>query len=106
MVRIAEMCKTVTFILLVFFVFFCVFNLALGHDGAGNGSERQWNNLNDIVNTRDVGSRIKRSPTKPRLIEEKDCAEEIKRLCGNLPSNSDDLLVLECIQSFKVSVKS
>ncbi|GFG30167.1 hypothetical protein Cfor_10154 [Coptotermes formosanus] len=50
---------------------------------------------------RDAGSRAKRSATKVRLIEEKDCAEEIKRLCGNLPSNSDDLLVLECIQSFK-----
>jgi hypothetical protein len=101
------MCGTATYVLLVFFVFFRVFNLVLGHDGAanGNGHDGEWNDLND-VNMRDAGSRAKRSATKVRLIEEKDCAEEIKRLCGNLPSNSDDLLVLECIQSFKVSVTS
>ena len=105
MVRIVEMCKIVSYILLVSFVFFCTFKLSLGHVGAENGSgyDRQWYNLND-VNIRDVGSRTKRSAAKPRLIEEKDCAEEIKRFCGNLKSTSDDLDVLECIQSFKVSV--
>ena len=103
-----EMCKTVMCILFVVFVFFCMFNLALGHDGAGNGSgyDRQQSNLNYIANVRDEGNRSKRSATRARLIEEKDCAEEIKRLCGNLLTNSDDLFVLECIQSFKVSVQS
>jgi hypothetical protein len=98
------MCKIVTYILLVFFVFLCTFNLALGHAGAENGSgyKRQWNNVNDVLNLR-YGSRTKRTATKPRLIEEKDCAE-IRRLCGNLQSTSDDLDVLECIQSHKVGV--
>lgn len=96
------MCKIVTYILLVFF---CTFNLTLGHVGAENGSgyERYWSNLNDVSNMRD-GSRTKRSAAKPRLIEEKDCAVDFKRLCGNLKSTSDDLDVLECIQSYKVSV--
>jgi len=96
------MCKIVTYILLAFF---CTFNLALGHVGAenGRGNERDWSNLNDVLNLRD-GSRTKRSATKPRLIEEKDCAVDFKRLCGNLNPTSDDLDVLECIQSYKVSV--
>jgi len=97
--RVVEMCKIVTYILLVFF---CTFNLALGHVGAENGSgyERHWSNLNDVLNV----SRTKRSPTDRRLIEEKDCALDFKRLCGNLKPTSDDLDVLECIQSYKVSV--
>lgn len=101
MFRIVEMCKIVTYILLVFFVFFCTLNLVLGHVGAENGSgyERHSSNLNDVLNVRD-GSRTKRSATKPRLIEEADCALDFKRLCGNLKSN-DDLDVLECIQSYK-----
>jgi len=103
--RIVEMCKIVTYILLVFFVLFCTINLALGHVGAENGSgyERQRSNLNDVLNMRD-GSRTKRRATKLRLIEENDCAVDFKRLCGNLKSTSDDLDVLECIQSYKVSV--
>jgi len=103
--RIVKMCKIVTYILLVFLVFFCAFNLALGHAGAGNGSGygRDGSNLNDVLNLR-VGSRTKRSATKPKLIEEKDCAVDFKRLCGNLNPTSDDLDVLECIQSYKVSV--
>jgi hypothetical protein len=102
MFRIVEMCKIVTYIL---FVFFCTLNLLLGHVGAENGSgyERHSSNLNDVLNVRD-GSRTIRSATKPRLIEETDCAVEFKRLCGNLKSSSDDLEVLECIQSYKVSV--
>jgi hypothetical protein len=103
--RIVEMCKIVAYILLVFFVFFCTFNLVLGHVGAenGNGYERDSGNLNDVLNVRD-GSRTKRSATKRRLIEENDCALDFKRLCGNLQPSSNDLDVLECIQSYKVSV--
>lgn len=105
MFRVVEMYKIVTYILLVFFVFFCTFNLALGHVGAENGSGygRHWSNLNDVLNVRD-GSRTKRSATKRKLIEEKDCAVDFKRLCGNLKPTSNDLDVLECIQSYKVSV--
>jgi len=104
-VRIVEMCKIVTYILVVCFVFFYTFNLAIGHVGVENGSgnERHWSNLNAVLNMRD-GSRTKRSAPKTRLIEEKDCAVDFKRLCGNLKSTSDDLDVLECIQSYKVSV--
>jgi hypothetical protein len=99
------MCKIVTYILLVFFVVLCTFDLALGHAGAENGSgeKSQWNNVNDVLNLR-YGSRTKQTATKPKLIEEKDCAEGIRRLCGNLQPTSDDLDVLECIQSYKVSV--
>lgn len=105
MFRIVEMCKIVTYILLVFFVFFCTLNLVLGQVGAENGGgyERHSSNLNDVFIVRD-GSRTKRSATKPRLIEETDCALDFKKLCGNLKSSSDDLDVLECIQSYKVSV--
>jgi hypothetical protein len=79
--------------------------LALGHVGAENGSgyERHLGNFNDVLNARD-GSRTKRNTKKPRLIEESDCVVDFKRLCGNLKPTSDDLEVLECIQSYKVSV--
>nr|CAD7455671.1 unnamed protein product [Timema tahoe] len=38
---------------------------------------------------------------KKALIDEIECLPDIKRLCGTLPPNSDDLFVLECVQSFK-----
>jgi hypothetical protein len=97
--------KIITCILLLFFELFCVFNIALGRGNAVTRNERQWGNLNDNVNVNDTEVRNKRSAPRKRLIEENDCTEEIKRLCGNLPSNSDDLFVLECVQSFKVSIK-
>jgi hypothetical protein len=90
--------------LLLFFELFCLFNIALGRDSATTRNEKQWSNLSDNVNVNDTENRNKRSAPRKRLIEENDCAEEIKRLCGNLPSNSDDLFVLECVQSFKVSI--
>lgn len=87
--------------LLLFFELFCLFNIALGRDSAITRNERQWSNLNGNVNVNDMENRNKRSALRKRLIEEDDCTAEIKRLCGNLPSNSDDLFVLECVQSFK-----
>jgi hypothetical protein len=97
-------CKIITCILLLFFELFCLISIALGRDSAVTGKEREWNNLNDNVNVTSAENRNKRSPARKRLIEEDDCMGEIKRLCGNLPPNSDDLFVLECVQSFKVSV--
>lgn len=90
--------------LLLFFELFCLFYIAFGRDSATTRNGRQWNNLSDNVN--DTENRNKRNAPSPRkrLIEENDCEAEIKGLCGNLPSNSDDLFVLECIQSFKVSI--
>ncbi|XP_063230835.1 Golgi apparatus protein 1 [Bacillus rossius redtenbacheri] len=41
--------------------------------------------------------------SKTKLINESECIADIKRLCGTLPPNSDDLFVLECIQSFKAN---
>lgn len=37
-----------------------------------------------------------------KLINEPAC-KEIKSLCSNLPADADDLLVLECIQTFLTS---
>lgn len=37
-----------------------------------------------------------------KLINEPAC-KEIKNLCSNLPADADDLLVLECIQTFLTS---
>jgi hypothetical protein len=96
-------CKLITFILLLFFELFCLFNIALGRDSAVIRNEREWN-LNGNVNVKNTENRNKRSSIKKKLIEENDCTLEIKRLCGNLPPNSDDLFVLECVQSFKVSI--
>lgn len=57
-------------------------------------------------------NRVRRSPLQPinvgnngktKLIEAAECRGDIKRLCSTLNSNSEDLDVLECIQSFKVS---
>jgi len=48
--------------------------------------------------------RSKRSlDSKAKLIDEPTCQEDIKRLCGGLPPGTDDLAVLECIQTFKVN---
>jgi hypothetical protein len=88
--------------LLLFFQLFCLFNIALGRDSAITRNERQWSNLNDNVN--DTENRNKRSAHRKSLIAEDDCTAEIKRLCGNLPSDSEDLFILECVQSFKVSI--
>jgi hypothetical protein len=98
------MCKIVACILVVFFVLFYTSNITLGLDSAITQNERQWNTLNDNVNMKNAGSRNKRNTPRKKLIEEQDCTDEIKRLCGTLPASSDDLFVLECIQSFKVSV--
>jgi len=84
-------------------VLVCVFNVALGLDGAISGNERQWSNLNYGVNMKGAENRSKRSTPRKKILDEEDCME-IKRFCGNLPPNSDDVIVLECVQSFKVSV--
>jgi hypothetical protein len=78
-------------------------NITLGLDSSVTRNERHRNVLNEHVNTENAGSRSKRNTPGKNLIEEKDCTDDIKRLCGTLPVNSDDLFVLECIQSFKVS---
>lgn len=90
--------------LLLFFELFCLFYIALGRDSATTRNGRQWNNFSDNVNVNDTENRNKRSAPRKRLIDENDCVKEIQGLCGNLPSDSDDLFVLECIQSFKVSI--
>lgn len=41
--------------------------------------------------------------SKKTLIDEPECREDLRRLCGNLPSDSKDLYVLQCVQSAKVS---
>lgn len=52
----------------------------------------------------DVETRIKRNvihgPIK--LINEPAC-REIQNLCSNLPGDADDLIVLECVQTFLTS---
>lgn len=45
---------------------------------------------------------LNRSGRDTKLIDEPGCSDDIKRLCGALPPDSDDLTVLECIQTFKV----
>ncbi|XP_065332192.1 Golgi apparatus protein 1 [Cloeon dipterum] len=43
----------------------------------------------------------KRSLDTKKLIDEESCADDIKRICGVLPPGTDDLTVLECIQTYK-----
>lgn len=52
----------------------------------------------------DVDVRVKRSVIHGpiRLINEPAC-KEIKNLCSNLPAEADDLIVLECVQTFLTS---
>lgn len=45
----------------------------------------------------------KRAVTKVTLMINPNCRSDLRRLCTNLDSNSDDLSVLECIQTAKVS---
>jgi hypothetical protein len=97
-------CKVIALLLLLYFELFCLFNIALGRDSVVIPKEREWSNSNGNAIVNNTGNRSKRNSTRIRLIEEKYCKEEIKRLCGNLPPNSDDLFVLECVQSFKVSI--
>jgi hypothetical protein len=103
-IGIIKMCKILTCILLGSFVVLHISDITFGLDSAITHNEWQKNALNQDVNVKDTESRSKRNTSKKKLIEERDCTEEIKRLCGTLPRNSDDLFVLECIQSFKVSV--
>lgn len=44
------------------------------------------------------------SDAKSLLMDEPSCQEDIKRLCGGIPPGTDDLAVLECIQTFKVNI--
>ncbi|XP_008555491.1 Golgi apparatus protein 1 [Microplitis demolitor] len=51
-------------------------------------------------------NRIKRSPVNAQLephnfIEDPKCREDVKRLCGAMDNNNDDLFMLECVQTFK-----
>jgi hypothetical protein len=43
------------------------------------------------------------SDAKSLLMDEPSCQEDIKRLCGGIPPGTDDLAVLECIQTYKVN---
>lgn len=43
------------------------------------------------------------SDAKSLLMDEPSCEVDIKRLCGGIPPGTDDLAVLECIQTFKVN---
>jgi hypothetical protein len=97
-------CKIITLLLLLFFELFCIFNIALGRESAVIQKGRELSNSNGNAYVNNTGNRSKRNSTRIKLIEEKECKVEIKRLCGNLPPNSDDLFVLECVQSFKVSI--
>lgn len=47
-------------------------------------------------------SDLKLERSDKKLIDETACLLDVKRLCGALPPESDDLTVLECIQTFKV----
>ncbi|XP_012256488.2 Golgi apparatus protein 1 [Athalia rosae] len=54
-------------------------------------------------------ARVKRAPievprsVKTKLIDEQDCTEDIRRLCGIMDKNNDDLFVLECVQTWKAN---
>lgn len=51
-------------------------------------------------------NRFKRASTfskLPSLMNEPGCKDDIKRLCGFLKPNTDDLTVLECIELAKVN---
>lgn len=53
----------------------------------------------------EIGTRIKRasvSGARISLIHNPKCRDDLKRLCTSLNINSDDLSVLECIETAKV----
>lgn len=53
----------------------------------------------------EIGTRIKRasvSVARISLIHNPKCRDDLKRLCTSLNINSDDLSVLECIETAKV----
>ncbi|KAJ4442010.1 hypothetical protein ANN_11874 [Periplaneta americana] len=97
-----EKCKTSACILLVVFVLFYIVNIVLGFDSSVLRTDWQRNDSSKI-NLKDINIRNKRGVIRKKLIEEADCTNDIKRLCGQLPPNSDDLFVLECVQSFKAN---
>lgn len=39
----------------------------------------------------------------PKIING-NCRDKLNRLCGNIDKNNDELMLLECIQTFKVCV--
>lgn len=71
---------------------------------------------NEIEDSTDRGKvvRSKRSPKQPpkfskpvstgqfELIKPESCRERLRRLCGVMDKEMDDLFFLECIQTFKV----
>lgn len=54
----------------------------------------------NVVDVRAKRASVVHGPT--RLINEPAC-KEIKNLCSNLPGDADDLIVLECVQTFLTS---
>lgn len=48
------------------------------------------------------GTRIKRGVARTSLVHNPKCRDDLKRLCTSLNINSDDLSVLECIETAKV----
>lgn len=58
--------------------------------------------------------RVQRSILEPRRVFTDDgslrfmngkCRDKLNRLCGDIDRNNDELLLLECIQTFKVCVE-
>lgn len=69
-------------------------------DNVQNHSVYNKISLNDDFNSF-VNDRLRRAAVQaaPRLIDEKQCPE-IRNLCSNLRDGTDDLPVLECVQTF------
>jgi uncharacterized membrane protein YkgB len=78
------------------------------HPVLENSPSISWMYENSVVplhrERRDAGKQASNYVLKERnLIDEDECRGDIKRLCGTLPAESDDLTVLECIQTLKVT---
>lgn len=52
---------------------------------------------------RDDGRIFEDDGNLPKIISG-NCRDKLNRLCGNIDKNNDELMLLECIQTFKVCV--
>ncbi|PSN56256.1 Golgi apparatus protein 1 [Blattella germanica] len=99
-----EYCK-ISAVALVLFAF-SVCSYVHGFDSSIIRNDELSSNVLPNYYFQEAEIRSKRSPIsklRKRLIDEDDCRDEIKKLCGTLSPTSDDLSVLECIQSFKAN---
>ena len=110
--------KSIASVLLAFITQFLILqsvNTSYFNDIFKNDKVEQSAQLGWVFDGKSLVERSKRSPFQSRDVnipQEKVqnpfndpvCRNDLRRLCGSIDKHNDDLLLLECVQTFKVCI--